>query len=201
LAEEAIALARWFIASGGMRDGRGRMSAHQSPLPPGFDIAIPPCAPFRPTPGPTPSGPMVALPFGQIGADLLDHMADHPLRLTPWRMILVESAAAMPRHPGLITDRQDSLLRVVACPGAPACPQAMAPVRDLARDLAPRVPEGQLLHVSGCAKLCAHPRPADITLVAEKDGFALFHAGLPGHRTLPDAQALLTNDLWIKALP
>jgi precorrin-3B synthase len=80
-----------------------------------------------------------------------------------------------PRPARVITDPGDPLLRVVACTGAPGCVQALAPVRDLARDLAPHVPPGRMLHISACAKGCAHPGPADITLTAQPDGFALGH--------------------------
>jgi precorrin-3B synthase len=52
----------------------------------------------------------------------------------------------------------DPLRRVFACTGAPGCLQAHQPTRDLARALAPLVPKGAVLHVSGCAKGCALPR-------------------------------------------
>ena len=47
------------------------------------------------------------------------------------------------------------MLRVIACTGAPGCLQAHAATRPLARALAPKLTE--TLHVSGCAKGCAHP--------------------------------------------
>jgi precorrin-3B synthase len=110
---------------------------------------------------------LIALPFGQTDSRTLSALADlAPLRLTPWRMLLLEGLNTMPDLPGLITTPTDPLLRVAACTGAPGCAQALAPVRDLARQLAPSVPEGAMLHVSGCAKGCAHPSAADITLVA-----------------------------------
>jgi precorrin-3B synthase len=125
-------------------------------------------------PGPTAQGMLVALAFGQLSAETLATLG--PLRLTPWRMVLCEGRR--PGDPGLagaglITDPADPLLRVVACPGAPACPQAHAATRGLARALAPRVPAGRTLHVSGCAKGCAHPRTADITLTARAGGWDL----------------------------
>ena len=52
----------------------------------------------------------------------------HNLRLTPWRMMLIEGLpgpAALSSIPGLITDPVHPLLRLRACPGAPFCPQAM----------------------------------------------------------------------------
>jgi sulfite reductase beta subunit-like hemoprotein len=88
-------------------------------------------------------------------------------------MWLVEGARAMPDLPGLICDPGDPLLRVVACTGAPGCGQARGPVRPLARALAPLWAArggGGLLHLSGCAKGCAHPGAAALTLVAEAGG-------------------------------
>jgi precorrin-3B synthase len=87
-------------------------------------------------------------------------------------MILIEGLSEPPILDHLITRAEDPLNRVVACPGAPFCPQAHQPTRPLARSLAPHVPKGSLLHVSGCAKGCAHPRPAPQTLVAAPRGFS-----------------------------
>jgi precorrin-3B synthase len=174
----ALDLARWFLNTGGAVQGRGRMAAHLArgvALPPGFDTPVDTPA-FLPRPGAAPSGAVVALPFGQMDAATLRALADlAPLRLTPWRMLLLEGVEACPALPGVITDPLDPTLRVAACTGAPGCTQALAPVRDLARDLAPHVPMGRMLHISACAKGCAHPGPADITLTARHDGFAIAH--------------------------
>ncbi|WP_343611486.1 precorrin-3B synthase [Novosphingobium sp.] len=174
---EALHLARWFLETGGARDGRGRMRdllARGASLPPHFTLTAPYVTDEAPHPGLTPAGALVALPFGQTDSRTLSALADlAPLRLTPWRMLLLEGLNTMPDLPGLITTPADPLLRVTACNGAPGCAQALAPVRDLARQLAPSVPEGAMLHVSGCAKGCAHPSAADITLVARGRDFAL----------------------------
>ena len=76
-----------------------------------------------------------------------------------------------PELAGLITRADDPMLRVIACTGAPGCLQAHAATRPLARALAPHVT--QTLHVSGCAKGCAHPGAAPLTLTATPDGFDL----------------------------
>ena len=86
----------------------------------------------------------------------------------------------------------DPLLRATACTGAPGCPQGLGETRQLARSLAPHLPAGRALHVSGCAKGCAHPGPADLTLVATPEGYDLIANGTasdtPAHRSLrPDA--------------
>ena len=169
----------WFLASGGLQNGRGRMaglSPMDAQLPPGF-THIPMLEPIRPIhPGPHALGTLVALEFGQMHANLLADLATAPLRVTPWRMLLLEGAVA-PQHPGLISDPHDPRLRVTACTGAPGCPQALQPTRDLARLLAAQVPPGQHLHVSGCAKGCAHPGPADLCLVATMTGFDIIPNG------------------------
>ena len=47
----------------------------------------------------------------------------------------------------------------------------------MARALAPHVPAGRTLHLSGCAKGCAHPGVADVTLVASAKGFEAIRNG------------------------
>lgn len=125
----------------------------------------------RPSVGACPQGLLVGLAFGQTDAATLARLADcGALRLTPWRMVLVEGLTEPPGIPGLIHDPADPLLNVTACTGAPGCPQARGATRALARDLAPHLPIGRHLHVSGCAKGCAHPGAAALTLVAEGAG-------------------------------
>ncbi|MFC3181175.1 precorrin-3B synthase [Cypionkella sinensis] len=174
---EAIALARWFVENGGVNAGRGRMAAllQRVPLPDRFDAPrIPATAP--PSPGTVAQGALVGFEFGQMQAETLAALADlGPLRVTPWRMLLIEGAGAAPDLPGLITRADDPMLRVVACTGAPGCLQAHGETRNLARALAPHLRE--TLHVSGCTKGCAHPGPAALTLTATPTGFALIRNG------------------------
>lgn len=181
-ADTALHLARWFLDSGGAPQGRGRMARHLAAgiaLPPGFSECPATDGAQPPSPGPCAQGVLVALEFGQMRAEALATLAElGPLRLTPWRMLLIEGADRTPTLPGLITDPADPLLRVTACTGAPGCPQALSPTRPLARALAPALPQGALLHVSGCAKGCAHPGKAPVTLVATgPDRFDLIRRG------------------------
>lgn len=181
-ADAAIELARWFIASGGVHAGRGRMAAHLANgavLPAAFTTAPRQSvqAP-APLPGPCSAGFAVGFAFGQMHADTLEALAAHaPLRITPWRMLILAGHSAAPVLAGLITDPADPLLRVVACTGRPGCLQALQPTRPLAAALAPHVPEGQWLHVTGCAKGCANPSTAPLTLVAGEAGFDLVRNG------------------------
>ncbi|MDE4097261.1 precorrin-3B synthase [Phaeobacter gallaeciensis] len=178
---EALNLARWFLDTGGAPDGRGRMRqqlAKGTPLPSGYSL-VANVASSAAKPGQTGAGQLVALEFGQMLADTLTSLADHgALRLTPWRMLLIEGASNIAPLPGLILDAADPRLRVNACTGAPGCLQALSATRDLARDLAPHVPEDAHLHVSGCAKGCAHPGAAQLTLTATaNDTFTLIRNG------------------------
>ena len=181
--DAALALATWFVASGGVRDGRGRMAAYIAsgamlPDPMAANAKPVPSA-VLPRPGLHAAGALVGLAFGQMRSETLGFLADLApgLRLTPWRMILAEGACEMPRHKDLVTRADDPLLRVVACTGAPACPEARAQTRELAAALAPHIGADERLHVSGCAKGCAHPGPATITLVGTPNGFDLVREG------------------------
>jgi precorrin-3B synthase len=92
-------------------------------------------------------------------------------------------------------------LRVSACTGAPSCQAAHAETRALAAALAPYLPAHAHLHISGCAKGCAHPGASAATLVANAGGFDLIRdgstrdaparRGLTRARILADPRALL----------
>jgi len=170
--EAALRLAHWFVDNGGAMNGRGRMAKHLDGGRTKFSYEN-----FGdPAPGPHALGYLVGLEFGQISAATLAQLG--PMRLTPWRMVLLEGVEDAPDLPGLISRADDPLLRVVACTGAPGCPQGLQPTRGLARGLAGFMPKGRLLHVSGCAKGCAMPKTAAMTLVGQTDGFGLVPMGL-----------------------
>jgi len=134
----------------------------------------------------------MALPFGRIAAAdlhalgaLAAQAGANVLRLTPWRAVLVPGltlpAAQTLAHAAsrldVILDPADPRLAVAACPGAPACSSALGPTRDVALRLAPLLPRGVGLHVSGCAKGCAHPAPARFAVVATAAGYDLIENG------------------------
>jgi precorrin-3B synthase len=181
--DTALSLARWFVASGGAKDGRGRMAAHLASgdrLPDALaGDAAPATAIAPPGPGLLSDGALVGLAFGQMQGTTLKFLSRlaPALRVTPWRMIVIEALTEMPRHDGLVTRADDPILRVVACTGAPACPQAHAETRELAAALAPFIAPYTRLHVSGCAKGCAHRGASSITLVGTSEGFDLIRDG------------------------
>ena len=178
----ALAVARWFVASG-VKDGRGRMATHLAAgarLPEaqrGETEPAPIMAAARP--GLYPQGAMVGVAFGQIPHITLNQLSacGHALRMTPWRMVLSEGKRTMPSASGLITEAYDPALRVIACSGAPRCREAHADTRGLAAALAQNIGGAAQLHVSGCAKGCAHSGAAAITLVATGAGFDLVRGG------------------------
>ncbi len=99
------------------------------------------------------------------------------IRLSPWRSLyvgvrdiaaacrVVEAAGDI----GLIVEANDPILRVDACPGAPACRSSSVDTRRDARRFA-ALGFGGTLHVSGCAKGCARSAPADLVLVGVQGG-------------------------------
>ena len=193
-AEVVLALARWFLDTGGVSNGRGRMAAHiaRTGLPEGCDQPVITAQP-GPAPGKVDAGVLVGLEFGQMQATTLAALAEHgALRLTPWRMVLIEGANDAPALDDLITDPSDPRLRMTACTGAPGCPQALSPTRDIARSLAGQT--SRHVHVSGCTKGCAHPGPAARTIVATgSDRFDVIHDGRASDT--PARTGLTLNDL------
>ncbi|MBH1998091.1 MAG: cobalamin biosynthesis protein CobG [Sphingomonadaceae bacterium] len=172
-ADALVQLACWFAQTGG-REAR-RMARHRAPLPPfATGLIAPAIAAMTLRPGPHPLGTIHGAPFGRIDAQLLTRLADNAsvvaLRVTPWRLLLIEGQGSAATD-GLIHDPADPLLRVDACPGHPACPHATVDTRDLARRLAPHV-EGRL-HISGCAKGCARAAPAHVVLTGRDGRFDL----------------------------
>ena len=199
--QATLALARWCATQArarrdaGAHPGRLPQLMRQAQASPNTAAALAMPDGLRELPAYTPAGGtpqpgwqsglglLVAAPLGRCAADALARLAGSGisgLRLTPWRMLLVEGltpsdsaaieAAGLNNPDHWITHPHDARLRVSACSGAPACHQALAPTQDLALALAPYVPDGAHLHVSGCSKGCARQLPATVTLVAQAGG-------------------------------
>jgi len=78
------------------------------------------------------------------------------------------SLAAAAQQLGFIVAPDDPRRRVVACAGAPVCAAAEIPARALAPAIAAAktfLDRQATIHISGCAKGCAHPGPATLTIV------------------------------------
>jgi precorrin-3B synthase len=142
----------------------------------------------------------VGAPFGRLDAAKLRLLADAAegakgeLRLTPWRAILIVGtdfdAALAPvlRQAGFVLEESHPLRSVAACPGALACANgSTATLRDGARlaPLARRLKaQGVALHVSGCAKGCAHAQAAAVTLVGREGRYDLVLDGRAGDKPI-----------------
>jgi precorrin-3B synthase len=128
----------------------------------------------------------VALPFGQAHA--LDLIALACIArangaewaaLAPQRTLLLGPIGATTAFAlgtaadtlGFVVDARDPRRRISACAGAPLCASGHIASRDLAARIAERLPQGKFaLHISGCSKGCAHPRPAPLTIVGIGQG-------------------------------
>jgi precorrin-3B synthase len=137
-----------------------------------------------------------AMPFGRLSGETFARLASSAahrgateLRLTPWRAIIVAGisaggAASLVTEleaSRFIVDAHDPRLYVAACPGAPACHRATTSVQADAERLAGLLPQlgpkALMLHVSGCAKGCAHASSAPFTLVGNAGRYDLVENG------------------------
>ena len=87
---------------------------------------------------------------------------------TPRDRLADLSAAA--EGAGMIVVCDDPRLRVAACSGGSGCARTVVDIVATAESLAPLWRGKGMLHVSGCAKGCAHPESAAVTLVAVPAG-------------------------------
>ena len=139
---------------------------------------------------------LLVAPFGGIEADKLADLAemarlfsDGTIRISPWKAAVLcgVSRADAPAlrgraaKAGFVVEPDDPRARIVACAGRPRCASAQADTRADAALIAAsgRIPQG-VVHVSGCAKGCAHPSPAPAVLVATPRGYDLIRNGRPG---------------------
>ncbi|GAA6206892.1 precorrin-3B synthase [Cognatishimia sp. WU-CL00825] len=192
--DQAIKLAEWFVSTGGARSKRMARHIDGVDLPAVWQDSPAVLKPYQATPGPNALGQTYGAAFGQIKAaelrNLIETSQGSALRVTPWRLFLLDDAEPVP-SPKFITAADDPLLHVSACPGAPLCGSASVNTHAVARALAAKI-KGPL-HVSGCAKGCAHPRPCHTTLVGRNGAFDLVRNGLPWDE--PQQSGLAPNDL------
>jgi precorrin-3B synthase len=101
------------------------------------------------------------------------------------RKLIIEAAVL-----GFIADPADPRRRVVACAGAPICASGQI----AARALAPAVAEaagalapGDVIHLSGCGKGCAHPAPAPLAVFGRDGRCDLLVDGALSDSVTPEA--------------
>jgi precorrin-3B synthase len=137
----------------------------------------------------------VGLPFGHADAALLQVLNRAAQRAGAWgwrtagrtliAIGLSQDAsrvfAGEAKKLEFIVRPDDPRRRVIACAGAPVCAsghmaaRALAPC--IAAEAAPLIGASCVIHLSGCAKGCAHPAPAALTIVGMADGCALIANG------------------------
>jgi precorrin-3B synthase len=141
---------------------------------------------------------VLALPYGRCDVDQLIRIAgwaerfgDGEVRLSPWRGIVlprvrrrdVAALIALASGAGLITDPGDPRLAILACPGRPDCASASVMTRRDAARLAvaarPLLEAGAQIHVSGCAKGCAHRGGPALTLLGDNGAYRVIVEGTP----------------------
>lgn len=139
---------------------------------------------------------LAGLPFGRTDTTGLRRLSDlvrkagvDEIRVSPWRGfafcgLSADAASALTealRNEGLIVEVDDPRLAVSACTGSPACARGEAPALAdaaiLSDAIASLLADGLSLHVSGCAKSCAHPGRADLTLVGRDGLYDVIVAG------------------------
>lgn len=131
----------------------------------------------------------LGLAFGHTDAAALRHLVEVAeaagadcIRTAPGRALLVVGFApamapalgAAAERLGFIVRPDDPRRHVAACSGMPLCASAQMPTRALAPAIATAAAsllDGSLtVHLSGCAKGCAHGRAAALTIVGDRRG-------------------------------
>ena len=83
------------------------------------------------------------------------------------------------RELGLATDAREPQARLIACTGSAGCAKGLADTKADALALAPLMPSGAVVHLSGCPRSCAAAHVAPFTLLAVAPGrYDLFQPGL-----------------------
>jgi precorrin-3B synthase len=138
----------------------------------------------------------IGLAFGHSDTPTLQQLADaaeaasaHGVRIAPGRALLAvgltgNSATTFTpaaERLGFITRADDSRRHVIACAGAPICASAHIAARTMAPSIAEiaacYLDDSFKIHISGCAKGCAHPRPAALTIVGTPAGYGVVADG------------------------
>ena len=160
--------------------------------------------PARPAGGRDLRSVAVDAPFGRCTADALDRIAataaaigSDEIRLSPTRGFVMlapaaaEAAAATAALAAeFIVVLDDPRRAIAACTGAPGCASGSTPTladaARLAEAFGPLAAAGRAAHVSGCAKGCARPGPADLTLVGRDGLYGVVIGGAPGDEPAMD---------------
>ena len=116
---------------------------------------------------------------------------DRSLLLGPFKRTTIKTVRDEARRLGFAVDPSDARRRVVACPGAPSCASGLIAARTIAAEIAKSVElpgHCVAVHVSGCAKGCAHPAATRITIVGTAGGCGIVRDGTA--RATPSSYAV-----------
>ena len=138
----------------------------------------------------------VGLAFGHADATSLQRLTEaaeaagaRGIRAAPGRVLMIIGLTQPPAVSfvtatealGFIVRADDPRRHVVACAGAPICASADIAARALAPQIAaaaaPHLDGSFKIHISGCAKGCAHPPPAALTVVGTSAGCVFISNG------------------------
>jgi precorrin-3B synthase len=148
----------------------------------------------------------VGFAFGHTDASTLERLLDaatsagaQGVRAAPGRVLLVvglspdgvASLVSAGDKLGFITDPTDIRRRVVACAGAPICGSGEIPARALgpqvAQAAAGLIGTGEVIHISGCPKGCAHRGTAALAAIGRAGQCDLLVDGVPAGSVAIDA--------------
>lgn len=184
--------AAWRIAE--LADGPARIAAHLGAADDRATTAMDasPVSPAR-RPGPVDQRDgRVALeavvPLGRLSAAQVRAIADTaddggavPVRLTPWRTVVLldlspaaaERAVRQLSTAGLVTDPASPWVGVSACTGRPGCAKSLADVQEDVRRWVATLdaPAATPVHWAGCERRCGLPRGRVLQMVATADGY------------------------------
>ncbi len=115
-------------------------------------------------------------------ADLADLVSAGEIRMTPWQSVLLPNivedalmdAVVQLDDLGFITQPDRTLAATITCAGSAGCKSGLADTKADALSLADKIDGSGAsvfgLHLTGCSKSCASPRPAPVTLLGISPG-------------------------------
>jgi precorrin-3B synthase len=145
---------------------------------------------------------LLAPPYGRCQAGSLTNAASWSerfgrgeIRLSPFRALVIpfvssagcESLAMLAREAGFIVNEDDPRLVISTCPGMEGCARGSTSTHADADRIAQKLPAGISLHLSGCAKGCAHPASADLTLIGDDSAYQVVLGGTARDKPLGSA--------------
>ncbi|MEV6159572.1 precorrin-3B synthase [Nonomuraea sp. NPDC052129] len=168
-------------AHAGVADDRATTAPDDSPA----------CSAHRPGPVDQRDGRVAleaVVPLGRLSAAQVRAVADTaddggavPVRLTPWRTVVLldlspaaaERAVRQLSAAGLVTDPVSPWVGVSACTGRPGCAKSLADVQEDVRRWVATLdaPAATPVHWAGCERRCGLPRGRVVQMVATADGY------------------------------